>query len=254
MKVSIARINSIVLRRMHPHERSILLAASRIQNEIRFCIRGLHGVMAFKHDSSIVMKGQLSFELFQVRLFAGKLYEGWRLLERFYFRKDRKALRELFHSFNGGIGKAAEQEFVSDFDAKYLKVVRDKLAFHFEQDELERQLTQMSDELEILVGLPNGEEPGKAQVIHYYIEAMLGHALLSKLDSSDEYNAYQKTIERIDHSATAMMKFTDNLIAWILGRHGEGIWDGLAPPPDKISEIPGEESVCIPCFVEFSGS
>lgn len=76
MKVSIARINSIVLRRMHPHERSILLAASRIQNEIRFCVRGLHGVMAFKHDSSIVMKGQLSFELFQVRLLAGKLYEG----------------------------------------------------------------------------------------------------------------------------------------------------------------------------------
>jgi hypothetical protein len=142
--------------------------------------------MAFKHDSSVVMKGQLSFELFQVRLLAGKLYEGWRLLNRFYFQKNRSDLRKLFHNHDDGMGKAAEQQFLKDFDIKYLKAVRDKLAFHFEQDELERQLTQMSDELEMLIGLPDKPEAGKEQIIHYYVEAMLGHALLSKLGSTDE--------------------------------------------------------------------
>lgn len=255
MKVSIARLNKNALRRMDPHERSILLAASRIQNEIRFCVRGLHGTMAFEHDSSIVSKGQLSFELFQVRLLAGKLYEGQRLLDRFYFHKDRKNLRRIFHDHDGGRGRTAEKEFVSGFDKQYLKIVRDRLAFHFEQDELERQLAQIGDEeLEILIGVPDGKEPGKEQIIHYYVEAMLGHALLSKLNSTDEHNAnaYPQTIERVDQSGIAMIKFANLLIKWILHKNGEELWDGSAPPPFKISEIPREESVYLPCFVEFS--
>jgi hypothetical protein len=252
MRLSVARLKKNALLRMHPHERSILLAASRIQNEVRFSVRGLHGAMAYQHDSSTVMKAQLSFELFQVRLLAGKLYEAWRLLDRFYFRKDRQNLRCLFHAYDSGRGRIVEQEFESIFDHKYLKVVRDKLAFHFEQHEIEMQLAQMSDELEILIGLPDWEEPGKEQIIHYYIEATLGHALLSKLNSSIEDKAYQKTMRRVDQSATIMVKFANLLIAWVLHKNGQDIWDGLAAAPSKVSEIPGEQSVYLPCFVEFS--
>jgi hypothetical protein len=142
---------------------------------------------------------------------------------------------------------------LSDFDAKHVREIRNKLAFHFNQDELERQLDRASDELEILVGIPDNREPGKEQIIHYYIEAMLGHALFSKLDSPNEQGLYAKTKERVDQSGIAMIRFANQLIAWILQKNGQDLWDGSAPFPEIVSEVPGEEFLFISCFVEYSG-
>jgi len=253
MRVGQARLSRSAIKRMDPHERSILFAASRIQNEVRFCVRGLQGASAFKHDNSIIMKSQLSLELFQVRLLAGKLYEGWRLLERYYFHKDRKSLRRLFQDSADGMGRSIEKIFLSDFDAKHVREIRNKLAFHFNQDELERQLDRASDELEILVGITDNREPGKEQIIHYYIEAMLGHALFSKLDSPNEQDLYAKTKECVYQSVIAMIRFANQLIAWILPKNGQDLCDGSAPFPEIVSEAPGEEFLFISCFVEYSG-
>jgi hypothetical protein len=198
------------------------------------------------------MKSQLSLELFQIRLLAGKLYEGWLLLKDYYFDKHRKSLQELFRDSNDGKGRSIEETFLSDFDERFLKEIRNKLAFHFNQDELERQLDRASDELEILVGIPDNREPGKEQIIHYYIEAMLGHAMFSKLDSPNEQNLYTKTKESVIQSAKAMIGFTNKLIEWILLKNGQELWDGSAPFPEIVAEIPGVESLSISCFVEFS--
>jgi hypothetical protein len=252
MRVGKARLSRSAIKRMDPHERSILFAASRIQNEVRFCVRGLQGAMAFKHDNSIIMKSQLSIELFQVRLLAGMLYEGWLLLERYYFHKDRKNLRRLFQDSADGMGRSIEKVFLSDFDVKHVRQIRNKLAFHFNQDELERQLDRASDELEILVGIPDNREPGKEQIIYYYIEAMLGHALLSKLGLPNELGLYTKTMERVDQSAIAMIRFANKLITWILQKNGQDLWDGTTPFPEIVSDIPFEDSLFISCFVEYS--
>ena len=253
MKVGTARLSQSAIKRMDPHERTILFAASRIQNEVRFCVRSLQGALAFKHDNHIIMKSQLSLELFQIRLLAGKLYEGWRLLDKYYFHKTRKALRSLFQSSANGVGKTLEESFLSNFENQYLGEIRNKLAFHFNQHELEMQLSQAGDELEILVGIPDSEEAGKEQVVHYFIEAMLGHALFSKLDKSDHQSLYAATIKRVCSSATAMISFTNQLIHCILQKNGQELWNDLAPFPEIVSGIPGEESLFISCFVEYSG-
>jgi hypothetical protein len=48
-----------------------------------------------------------------------------------------------------------------------------------------------------------------------------------------------------------MIIFANLLIAWILKKNGKEIWDSPAPAPDGISGIPSEQSVILPCFVEF---
>ena len=253
MRASLARLSRAYLNKLHPHEKSILFAAARIQNEIRFCVRGLHAAMAFKHDSPIVMKAQLSLQLFQVRLLAGKLFEGSCLIDRFYFHKKRSDLQKAFQVYvcDGEDGAKVEKEYLRDFDGEYLRSVRNKLSFHFDQHELELQFAQMPDELELLIGMPDGCEGREMQIVHYYIEAMLGHALISKVESCDERHAFAQATERVNRSAVALLKFSNCLIFWILSKGGREAWDGEAPHPEDLYGIPRETSVCLPCFFEL---
>lgn len=86
MYVYRGRLNKAEVLRLPDHERTLFCAIAHLQNEISILLRAVLWSSDFSSDNQAEIQGQISTSLFFVKLLAGKLREGWTLLEKFFFR------------------------------------------------------------------------------------------------------------------------------------------------------------------------
>lgn len=84
MNVYRSRLNKEKLLQIPELERKLFITIAHLQNEIRFSLYGAVWSADYSSDNEAIVHGQISLNFFYSKILAGKLYEGWKLLQTHY--------------------------------------------------------------------------------------------------------------------------------------------------------------------------
>lgn len=141
MNIYRGRLNKAELLSLPDHERKLFCAIAHLQNEINILLRAVLWSSDFSSDNEAEIQGQVSTSLFFVKLLAGKLREGWTLLEKFFF--SHKSLSNDFRAHASLKQKEALEALSRYFGkANVIHDVRTDFAFHYSPEDLDAFLQQ----------------------------------------------------------------------------------------------------------------
>ncbi|MEA3459439.1 MAG: hypothetical protein U9R11_01990 [Chloroflexota bacterium] len=245
MTVYAARLSKAQLQSVPPEERSLFLSIAHLVNEINALHKLVLWASDFSSGNEVEVHGQVSLTLMLLKLLAGKLKEGHKLLrKRFYgtavSRDYEPSLRQE--------GRDALAEIKKYFGRSNNNVnyIRNNYAFHYSPDELDAVLPHVPEDLELYV-----ESGGSANNLYYFAEVLAGRALLRSMGASDDQAAYRQLVEEIPKVARWFAVVCDSLMTEFLRRHAGGIWEGKAVEV-PLGELPPLLGVRLPWFTDTS--
>jgi hypothetical protein len=243
MTVYKAKFNKVTLETLPARERSLFLALAHLANEIRALEKLVlwSGQLESQNDAQV--SGQTSLMFMFLKLLAGKLKEGHKLLQKGFFGTGISRDYKLSKEAQDALG-----EIKNYFDRRNtIHRVRNKFAFHYSPDEMDRVLPGLPDELEVYI-----QEEGSANNLYYFAEVLANRALLRSIQVEDDQNAYHQLMEEIVKVTHWFTIVCDALMTEFLRRHIDGIWEGHAEEV-SFNDLPLFQSVQIPWFTDTSG-
>ena len=243
-KISRARLSKDGLGRTPEPERTLFLALAHLQNELNF----LHRAMIWSSDfsSTVEAKNQAAIaqSLFFVRLMAGKLKEGWELLQEAFFgahlSKDferngdkhvLEALGRLKRFFNS---------------ANIIHQVRNGFAFHYSPSELNLALAATPDTLDVYL-----DPESNVNTLYYFAEVLANRAILQKTGRVGEAESMDHLIQQVGSVGKDFVAFCGGFMADFLDRYSDDVWSGKAEEVE-IGALPQFRTVSFPFFFEVS--
>ncbi len=243
MGVFKAQLNKEALSKIPEQERNLLVAIAHLQNEIRFSLYGVVWTHDFSSDNDVIVKGQIAFNFFHLRVLAGKMHEGWELLNKYHFCN-----KELSLSFNeSGDNKAISllKELSKYFGkTNAITEIRNNLSFHYSPSELGHHVINMPDELDIYIAKEND-----ANTLYYFAEVSANRGVLSKLNYHESTNPIEAINEELIGMAKKFNKFNALYMKHILNKYQQEIWEGVLEEVD-FENLPKFSSVRIPMFTD----
>lgn len=245
MKVFHARLSIEGLNQLPSADRKLFFALANLQNEIRFLLRIIQWSADYSSPNEAVVHGQFALNFFNVKLLAGKLREGYEILNKFYFPEKDLVLR--FQDKANPETLDALKELKRYFSkGNLLHEVRNNFAFHFSPDALENELGKSPDPLDLYI--ENGPD---ANTLYYFAEVLSTVAALREIGSPDPVFAMGEFTNVIFKAATTFNKFNLGFLHFITSENKEIIWDGHATEID-LGELPSFAKVRIPWFADTS--
>ena len=244
MEIFRGRLDKTAVLQIPERERQLFLSIANLQNEISILLRAvLWSSYNISSGNEAEAHGQISTSFFFVKILAGKLKEGWILLEKGFFI-DRVLSRD-FRS-------TATPPQVEALDAlkKYfgktsiLHNVRTNFAFHYSPDELDAVLAAVSDELDLYI-----EHGGSANTLYYFAEVLANHAVLKRIDPADLAVAMQRLHNETVTVAGQFARFGQAFMSYVIKRQGPSIWKGTAIPV-SFDKLPSFSEVRFPWFTD----
>ncbi len=243
MKHYKGKLSKEALLDMPDGERKLFISIAHLQNEIRFSLYGVVWTNDFNSDVDAVVKGQISFNFFHLKILAGKLHEGWQLLTKHYF--SNKDLSLEFNSEGSDEAKALLSDLGKYFGRKNtISEIRNNLSFHYSPEELVNQLEQMPDELEMYIAKEND-----ANTLYYFAEALANRGVLSKIQNQDGTNPIEAINNELVDVAKKFNKLNILYMNYVVQKYAPEIWDGLAAEIE-IKGLMKFSDVHIPFFTE----
>ena len=137
-------------------------------------------------------KGQVAQALFFIRTLAGKLNEGWEMLQRNFFNT---GLAEEYGKKLSPTAKHSLTELERYFCRKenYIKLIRNKFAFHYDTGKIRKQIsaTQQREPLEMYVSEYRGS------CLYYVGDIIVNWAILNSISPSNPQRAMALLIDEI---------------------------------------------------------
>lgn len=136
-------------------------------------------------------RGQVSQALFFIRTLAGKLNEGWVMLERAFFKA---CLSKEYEKILSQGGKASLSELKRYFRGKNnVNLIRKKFAFHYDRDKIREELDKIpqSEVLEMFISEHRGN------CLYSLSDAVVNWALLNSIDPSSPQRAMEILIDEV---------------------------------------------------------
>ena len=235
MKIYKASIPKKDIESLPESELIFFIQACRILNDINI----LHKTTTISNgivDSEIERKAQNSQTLFFFILLAGKLFEGWNLVQASFFRS------KLSKTYTTHLPSRAQdslknlKKYFGNND-NIIKKVRNRIAFHYESDEIFEQLKKLPDEenFEIYLNQYQGNS------FYYITNVLLMNAILEWSGIPDPLQALDKFFDEvtsvarwyIDFFGHCITRFAKNKINWELKEI-----DIPDPPPINSISLP----------------
>lgn len=245
MAIYRAKLNKDAMLRIPEKERNIFFALAHLQNEIRFSIDSVAWSKFSDHEDENEFEGQLALNFFYLRILAGKLHEGWQLLNKHLFNN-----KDLSIDFNNK-GSKEGTECLNSIKAYFSKNntisdIRNKLSFHYNPVELASHLEIMKDNLSLYLSSENG-----ANTIYYFAEALANWAVISKLKNYKNLNPVKEIIEELIEVAGNFSIFIVHFMSYVIRKYEPDIWDERA---EKIiiKDLKTFKSIRIPAFTDTS--
>ena len=179
MKVYEIPISQQQLDSIPTDERLFFIQIGHLANELSTLNRLLLFVSNSAGTTELERRAGNCQALLLVRLCSGKLFEGWQMLQRDYFRSK---LSKEYDSLLDESGKNSLNEIKRYFSKNNLiKDIRDKFAFHYSSDDLQNQLQRSKDvgTLYIYLGYAHGNS------FYSFADVLVGSAMLSKVPGAD---------------------------------------------------------------------
>jgi hypothetical protein len=243
MNVCRARLNKGKLLQIPDPERKLFITIAHLQNEIRFSLYGAVWSADYSSDNEAIVHGQISLNFFYSKILAGKLHEGWQLLQTHYFRNKPLSL-----DFNANGSKEAIsilKELGKYFGRKNaISEIRNNLSFHYSPDDLNKHLSELPDELDLYIAKEND-----ANTLYYFAEALANRGVLSKLELSADVNPLEAINSELIGIAKKFNKFNMLYMKYVLKKHSPEIWDG-GVEEIKFENLMEFSKVRIPLFTD----
>ncbi len=246
MNIYRGRLNKAELLSLPDHERKLFCAIAHLQNEINILLRAVLWSSDFSSDNEAEIQGQVSTSLFFVKLLAGKLREGWTLLEKFFF--SHKSLSNDFRAHASLKQKEALEALSRYFGkANVIHDVRTDFAFHYSPEDLDAVLAATPDELDLYI-----EEEGNANSLYYFAEILANRAALDRINVLSGEDAMDRFIDEAVTVAEQFTRFGQAFMSYVIKRQGQSIWQEPAKRV-RFSRLPSFSEMRFPWFTDTTG-
>jgi hypothetical protein len=200
-----------------PAERGFLVAGGHLQNEIvtltKLMVWSVGGAEADQSDLERNLSGLQMMTI--ARLLAGKLFEGWRLMEAVYFGS-KLSLHQ--NGLLDNAPKAALKSLKSYFNDRQTIIfkLRNYFGFHYSADALAQAWQHVANEagFDIVLG------DTFANSYHRGAEFAANHAMLYAVEPTDRGKALEQIFEEVNTVAHDFNVLIDGVIHAILVRVG----------------------------------
>jgi hypothetical protein len=243
MKIHKWKIKLTDLRKIPENERVLFVLLGHLVNELNVLNKTFKLCSQFPEEPKWRTHAHTSQALVFARVLLGKMYEGWKLLEKGYFHSQlsRHYHDKLNEEAKEGLGKLKQYFGKGD---NLIKEIRKKFAFHYSLEDVKSALGDELDEEELVIYL--AETNGNT--LFYFSEYIVNHALLEAIVKDDP----EKALERlINESSKVVSWFTDvatGITAQIAEEYLLGS-DGRPPlEPIELGSVPIAEQIEIPYF------
>lgn len=238
-------LNKEILLGIPEDERNLFLAIAHLQNEIGFSINSVAWSKYVGIEDENEMEGQLALNFFYLKILAGKLHEGWQLLNRYLFSNKKLSLYFNQKSKQDGVESLKRlKKYFSKANA--VSNIRNELSFHYNPTELSKHLETKEDKLSLFLSDEN-----LSNTIYYFAEILSSWAVLSKVSNSHNKNPLGIIIEELMAVATDFSILNMNFMEMIIDKYKPDIWKNVEKEI-KINGLRHFKDVRIPAFVDTS--
>jgi hypothetical protein len=246
MTVYLTKLDKAVLDTILPDERSLFLSLAHLANEIRALQKLFLWSNNFTSNNDAETKGQTTLSLMIVKLLAGKLNEGHKLLKVGYF--------DLPIEFDYQVNISSEaKDAIANIRLYFnnrnnvIRNVRNRQAFHYSPRDVDKMLPNLSEDLELYI-----QKDGSANNLYYFAEVLADRALLHSINPQDQQAAMQDLMEDVRKAAHWFTVACDSLLNAFVRRHVDTIWEGNAIEI-IFDDLRPFSTVQIPWFTDTSG-
>ena len=238
-------LNKKLLLEVPEDERNLFFAIAHLQNEIGFSINSVAWSKFVGLEDKNEMEGQIALNFFYLKILAGKLHEGWQLLNKYLF--SNKELSLYFNEKSKKDGLECLKRLKKYFSkANAVSNIRNELSFHYNPTELSKHLDAMKDNLSLYLSDEN-----LSNTIYYFAEALSSWAALSKFSNSQNKNPLKIIVEELIEVAGDFSIFNMNFMKVIINKYNPDIWKDVGKEI-KITGLRHFKDIRIPAFVDTS--
>lgn len=222
MKIYRARLCKEALLKIPPEESQLFLALAHLQNEISYLQRSVLWTSDFSSDNEAEVHGQLCLSFFFTKLLAGKLNEGWQLLQSHF--SNNRTLSEGFHDRGSEIGVEALKDLRKYFGkSNIIHNVRNNYTFHYSPEDFINAAKDVPDDLDMYI-----EKGTNANSLYYFAEVLANRAMINSIDPEDIVSANQKFNAEVTKVAQLFSRFGQAFLQDIIKQHAPEIWEDRA--------------------------
>lgn len=244
MDISRGRLNKAAILQIPEHERQLFLSIAHLQNEISILLRAVFwSYYNISSENEAEAHGQISTSFFFVKILAGKLNEGWTLLEKVFF-SDRVLSRDFCSTATPPQVEALDALKKHFGQTSILRDVRTNFAFHYSPPELDAVLATVPDELDLYI-----EHDGSANTLYYFAEVLANHAVLKRIDPADSGAAMKRLYDETVTVAKQFTRFGQAFMSYVIKRQSPSIWKDTAIPV-SFDKLPSFSEVRFPWFTD----
>jgi len=243
MKISRIEIPKKKLMDIPEVERIFLIQLGHISNELNF----LNKLLIFTGDTKKTgpeRKAMTMQSLVIVRIFVGKLFESWKMLERDYFRAKLSVEYDRVLSVDG---KSSLDYLKNYFKGKNLITsIRNKYSFHYDSDDFGDAVSSFDEDKKFELYL--GEN--YSNTLHFFSEEIMTVGMLKLTGEKDVQKSMDKLIGELVAVSGKFIDFAGHALTSIFDKYlGESLNDFISEEINITTEA-DLELFKIPFFVE----
>ncbi len=175
MEVFEINITKSQLESLPKEERTLVLQFGHVCNELSF-LNKLLLIVSDTETEGLRNSGMVAQSMIVARIFIGKVFEAWRMLERdFFSSKLSKEIEPLLPEEGKNNLKQLKQYFGK---SNLISIIRNQYSFHYISDHMKDILKPFDDKrtFKLIVG------PGYANTLHHFSEEIISTSMLSKTE------------------------------------------------------------------------
>ena len=244
MDVYEIKITKAQLQSLPEAERVLVLQFGHVCNELSFLNKLLLMVSDTKTDS-LEKKAMVAQAMIVIRLYIGKVFEAWRMLERDYFGSQ---LSKSLEATLDAEGKNSLQAIKTYFGKKnLLSSIRNNFSFHYWAEHLPKAMNAFDDsrEFQLILG------GAYANTLHKYSEEFVTVAMLETSGESEPQAAMDKVVGDLVSVGGKMIDFLGHGLAAVFQNRLGKSWEDFEYTVHNIEPKENIEKFKVPFFFQL---
>jgi hypothetical protein len=248
--IQLHRINltKLQLDQIPEAERRLFVLIAHAANELNALAKLFHFAASSASEEGLLAQAENGQAVILARIFAGKLYEFWQLLQTSFF------------------GTALSKEYEPKLDAeameslKWLKryfgrenlisTIRNQFAFHYSPDQIDAGYATVvdGDPLEIYLA------PHSANTLYAFADTIANRAMHQAIQPGDHMAAFAAVIDQTSLASRNVNTIVGALMAVCFRKHIGASLYSIGADVVEVEGIPNSQKVAIPFFIEIESA
>jgi hypothetical protein len=244
MKVSRVVVPNDKFLRMPEAERVLLVQLGHLCNELSFFSK----LLLFASDlnaQGVERHAMVTQSMIIARIFIGKIFEAWLMIERDFFGSRLSKDLEPAMSQDGKEGLSKLKRYFGQ--SNLISTIRNTYSFHYSSNKLEPTLRALPTDkpLEIFLG------ESYSNTLYYFCEEIVSTAMLSASGETESQKALDRIIGELVEVSRYLIDFTGHTMAAIFERHLGKSWESFETEDIGVDTPSSLDRIKIPFFIHL---